>query len=59
MMEHGFICASANIENLDPAATGVDIVRERRDGLRLDAIMSNSFGFGGANATLVFERLAD
>jgi 3-oxoacyl-[acyl-carrier-protein] synthase-1 len=59
MMEHGFICASANIENLDPAATGVDIVRERRDGLRLDAIMSNSFGFGGANATLVFERLSD
>ncbi len=59
MMEHGFICASANIDNLDPAAEGVDIVRERRDDLRLDAVMSNSFGFGGANATLVFERLAD
>jgi 3-oxoacyl-[acyl-carrier-protein] synthase-1 len=56
MMEHGFICASANIETLDPAAAGVDIVRERRDGVRLDAVMSNSFGFGGANAALVFER---
>ena len=59
MMEHGFICASANIENLDPAAAGMDIVRERRDGVRLDAVMSNSFGFGGTNASLVFERLAD
>ena len=58
MMEHGFICASANIEELDPAAAGMDIVRERRDGVRLDAVMSNSFGFGGANATLVFERLS-
>jgi 3-oxoacyl-[acyl-carrier-protein] synthase I len=56
MMENDFICASANIEQLDPAAEGLDIVRERRDGIRLDAIMSNSFGFGGANATLVFER---
>jgi 3-oxoacyl-[acyl-carrier-protein] synthase-1 len=56
MMEHGFICASANVEQLDPAAAGMDIVRERRDGVRLDAVMSNSFGFGGTNATLVFER---
>ncbi len=56
MMQHDFICASANIEQLDPAAAGVDVVRERRDGVRLDAVMSNSFGFGGANATLVFER---
>ena len=56
MMQHDFICASANIEQLDPAAEGMDIVRERRDGVRLDAVMSNSFGFGGANATLVFER---
>ena len=56
MMENDFICASANIEQLDSAAEGLDIVRERRDGIRLDAIMSNSFGFGGANATLVFER---
>jgi 3-oxoacyl-[acyl-carrier-protein] synthase-1 len=58
MMEHGFICASANIEQLDPAAAGMDIVREGRDGVRLDAVMSNSFGFGGTNATLVFERFA-
>jgi 3-oxoacyl-[acyl-carrier-protein] synthase-1 len=57
MMEHGFISASANIEQLDPGAAGMDIVRERRDGVRLDAVMSNSFGFGGTNATLVFQRL--
>jgi 3-oxoacyl-[acyl-carrier-protein] synthase-1 len=56
MMEHGFICASANVEKLDPGAAGMDIVRERRDGVKLDAVMSNSFGFGGTNATLVFER---
>jgi 3-oxoacyl-[acyl-carrier-protein] synthase-1 len=56
MMQHGFICASANIESLDPVAEGLDIVRERRDGVRLDTVMSNSFGFGGANATLVFAR---
>jgi 3-oxoacyl-[acyl-carrier-protein] synthase-1 len=56
MMQHDFICASANIELLDEAANDIDIVRERRDGVRLDAVMSNSFGFGGANATLVFER---
>jgi len=59
MMEHGFICASANIDELDPAAAGLDIVRETRTGRRLDAVMSNSFGFGGANATLVFERFED
>ena len=57
MMQHGFICASANVDDLDPAAAGIDIVRARRDGVRLDAVMSNSFGFGGANACLVFERL--
>lgn len=57
MMEQGFICASANIDELDPAAAGVDVVRETRTGQRLDAVMSNSFGFGGANATLVFERI--
>ncbi len=59
MMENGFISASANIDELDTAAAGMDIVRERRDGVRLDAVMSNSFGFGGTNASLVFERLVD
>jgi 3-oxoacyl-[acyl-carrier-protein] synthase-1 len=57
MMQHGFIAASANIERLDPAAEGFDIVRERRDGATLDTVMSNSFGFGGTNATLVFRRI--
>ncbi len=56
MMEHGFIAASANIENLDPVAEGFPIVREVRDA-KLDTVMSNSFGFGGTNATLVFSRI--
>lgn len=56
MMQHDFICASANITELDPAAAGLTIVRERRDGVKLDCVMSNSFGFGGTNACLVFER---
>ncbi len=59
MMENNFICESANIDNLDPEVKGVPIVRQRQDDAKLDAIMSNSFGFGGTNATLVFERLED
>ena len=59
MMEGGFIAASANIDNLDPEAEGMPIVRERQDNVTLDCIMSNSFGFGGTNACLVFERLDD
>ena len=59
MMENDFIAASANIENLDPEATGVPIIRERKDNAGLKTIMSNSFGFGGTNASLVFEKLAD
>ncbi len=56
MLENDFICASANIETLDPAAEGVPIARERVDHAGLTRVMSNSFGFGGTNATLVFQR---
>ena len=53
MLRDGFMAASANIETLDPRAEGFPILRERRDG-PLRTVMSNSFGFGGTNATLVF-----
>jgi 3-oxoacyl-[acyl-carrier-protein] synthase-1 len=59
MMEAGFIAASANIDNLDPVAEGLPIALTRVDDAKLDCIMSNSFGFGGTNACLVFERLTD
>jgi len=58
MMNAGFISASANIRQLDPGAEGVPVVRERRDGVTLNTVMSNSFGFGGTNATLIFQRYA-
>ena len=57
MQRGGFVAASANIEALDPAAEGIPVVRERLDDVRIDTIMSNSFGFGGTNASLVFRRL--
>jgi 3-oxoacyl-[acyl-carrier-protein] synthase I len=56
MMEENFLSASANITDLDPEAVGIPIVRERQDNVTLNTIMSNSFGFGGTNATLIFQR---
>lgn len=56
MMKNNFIAASANIENVDEAAQAMDIVLSRRDNAELNTIMSNSFGFGGTNASLVFQR---
>ena len=56
MMHGGFICPSAHIERLDPAVEGLPLVRELRTDARLDTVMSNSFGFGGTNATLVLRR---
>jgi len=56
MLQNDFICASANIQQLDPAAEGFPIQRERKDNAGLRTVMSNSFGFGGTNASLVFQR---
>src|SRR6202012_598266 len=57
MMQAGFICESANIEELDPAVEGANIVRKRIDNAVINTALSNSFGFGGTNASLVFQRL--
>ncbi len=59
MQQNSFISASANVENLDPDAEGMPVVRERMDNAKLDRIMSNSFGFGGTNASLIFQRYPD
>ena len=56
MMKHDFICASAHIDELDPAFEDMNIVRERRDGVHLGTVVSNAFGFGGTNATLVLRH---
>jgi 3-oxoacyl-[acyl-carrier-protein] synthase-1 len=59
MQENDFITASANVSQLDDEALGMPIVTERKDGVKLDRVMSNSFGFGGTNASLIFQRYAD
>ena len=59
MLEGDFISASANIDNLDPAFDGMPVARELVENVGLEAVMSNSFGFGGTNATLIFDRFED
>jgi 3-oxoacyl-[acyl-carrier-protein] synthase-1 len=57
MMNNGFLCESAHIEELDPAFADMPILRQRRDNVKLRAVMSNSFGFGGTNATIVLKHI--
>jgi 3-oxoacyl-[acyl-carrier-protein] synthase I len=57
MMQNGFICESAHIEELDPAFADMPIVRARRDNVQLGAVLSNSFGFGGTNVTIVLKHV--
>ena len=57
MMNNGFICESAHIEELDPAFADMPIIRKRVDNAQLGCVLSNSFGFGGTNATIVMKRV--
>ena len=57
MMDNNFICESVNIEELEPAAIDMPVVRERMDNAEINCVLSNSFGFGGTNASLVFKRV--
>ena len=59
MLDNDFVTASANVENLDPEAGDADIVTERIDDADLNCVLSNSFGFGGTNASLVFKRVEE
>ena len=56
MLQNNFICESANIEEIDPEVADANIIRKRIDNAKLNTVMSNSFGFGGTNASLVFQR---
>jgi 3-oxoacyl-[acyl-carrier-protein] synthase I len=57
MMNNGFVCESANIEKLDPLFADMPIARTRQDNAKLGCVLSNSFGFGGTNASVVFKRV--
>ena len=57
MMKHDFIAASANVFNLDKEASGLPLITERQDNVHLKTTMSNNFGFGGTNASLVFSSI--
>ena len=56
MLNNRFICESAHIDELDPDFADMNVVRSRIDNAEINTVMSNSFGFGGTNATLIFQR---